>query len=284
MISYDVLETLKAKMGTSSYADRIVSELHFACNLSKALDGRYDSEIAEAINALAHAVSEEGVITKTAALACEQMLLPMQADAKKYRIHCVAHAHIDMNWMWGFQETVSVTVDTFRTVLNLMKEYPSLTFAQSQASTYEIIEKYAPAMLPEIKERVQEGRWEVSASTWVETDKNMPSGESLARHILYTKQYLSRLLDIPPESLSLDFEPDTFGHNISVPEICAAGGAFLTDVTVADIYENNDGVSSITLRLSFTSMEKTLSKAELQADIDAILAALAADGMTLKTV
>ena len=67
-------------------------------------------------------------------------------------------------------------------------------------------------------------------------------------------------------------------------KICAAGGAFLTDVTVADIYENNDGVSSITLRLSFTSMEKTLSKAELQADIDAILAALAADGMTLKTV
>ena len=40
-----------------------------------------------------------------------------------------------------------MTVDTFRTVLNLMKEYPTLTFAQSQASTYEIIEKHAPDIL-----------------------------------------------------------------------------------------------------------------------------------------
>ncbi len=224
MIPYDVLETLKSQMGTSAYADRIVSELHFACNLSLALDGKYDDAVTAAIRALDASVREERVITKTAALAVEKMLLPLQADAKKYRIHCVAHAHIDMNWMWGFQETVSVTVDTFRTVLNLMKEYPTLTFAQSQASTYEIIEKYAPSMLPEIRERVKEGRWEVSASTWVETDKNMPSGESLARHILYTKRYLSKLLDIPAESLALDFEPDTFGHNVSVPEICAAGG------------------------------------------------------------
>jgi alpha-mannosidase len=129
-----------------------------------------------------------------------------------------------MNWRWGYQETASVTVDTFRTILDLMKEYPDLTFAQSQAATYEIIEKYAPSMLDEIRARVREGRWEVSASTWVETDKNMPSGESLARHILYTKRYLTKLFDISPESLSLDFEPDTFGHNISVPEICAKGG------------------------------------------------------------
>ena len=85
-----------------------------------------------------------------------KLLLPLQKDAKAYRIHCIAHAHIDMNWMWGFQETVSVTVDTFRTVLDLMREYPDLTFAQSQASTYEIIEKYAPSMLPEIRERIRE--------------------------------------------------------------------------------------------------------------------------------
>jgi alpha-mannosidase len=190
MIPYQALEQLKNEMGKTPYADRIVSELHFAANLSLAHNGKYDAVVTEAIHTLEKAVREECVITKTAAIEAEKILLPLQADAKKYRIHCVAHAHIDMNWMWGFQETVSVTVDTFRTVLNLMKEYPELTFAQSQASTYEIIEKYAPSMLPEIRERVKEGRWEVSASTWVETDKNMPAGESLARHILYTKRYL----------------------------------------------------------------------------------------------
>ena len=224
MIPYNELEFLKKQAGSSPYADRIIGELHFACNLSLSLDGKYDGVIAGAVLALAEWVRAEGVITKTAALDAEKMLLPLHEDAKAHRVHCVAHAHIDMNWMWGFQETVSVTVDTFRTILDLMKEYPHLTFGQSQASTYEIIEKYAPAMLPEIRERIREGRWDVTASTWVETDKNMPSGESLARHILYTRRYLSKLLDISADSLALDFEPDTFGHNIGVPDICAGGG------------------------------------------------------------
>ena len=73
-----------------------------------------------------------------------------------------------------------------------MEEYPDFKFSQSQASVYKIVEEYDPAMLEIIKERIREGRWEVTASTWVETDKNMPNGESLARHILYTKKTLSK--------------------------------------------------------------------------------------------
>ena len=224
MILEDVRNNFQKHYNSSEYAYRILSEWNYAVKVSAANGGKYDALVEQAADALNAAIAEDGVITKSTALKVEEMLMPMQADAKKYRVHCVSHAHIDMNWMWGFQETVSVTVDTFRTVLDLMNEYPELTFAQSQASTYEIIEKYAPSMIEEIKARVKEGRWEVSASTWTETDKNMPCGESLARHILYTKKYLSKLLDIDPDSLKLDFEPDTFGHNISVPEICLAGG------------------------------------------------------------
>ena len=40
--------------------------------------------------------------------------------------------HIDMNWMWGYQETAAVTVDTFRTMLDLMNEYPEYKFSQSR--------------------------------------------------------------------------------------------------------------------------------------------------------
>lgn len=225
MIPYNELQWLQKFLGRSEYADRIVSQLNYAANLSRALDGKYAEEVKDAILWLCDAVHADGeVITKATALQAEQMLLPLSVDAKAIRVHSVAHAHIDMNWMWGYQETVAVTVDTFRTVLNLMKEYPALTFGQSQASTYEIIETYAPYMLDEIKQRIREGRWEVTASTWVETDKNMPSGESLARHLLYTRRYLSELLELDPASFDFDFEPDTFGHNISVPEICAAGG------------------------------------------------------------
>ena len=46
----------------------------------------------------------------------------------------------------------------------------------------------------------------------------------MARQILYTKRYLSNLLDISEDSLSIDFEPDTFGHANMLPEILNQGG------------------------------------------------------------
>lgn len=217
------LLTVKSRRN-SYHSERIYAELAYAQNLSTVRNGEFDDVINDAADFLTDSLSTFDNITKDAAYEAERRLLPLSAAAKSYKIRAVGHAHIDMNWMWGYQETASLTVDTFRTVLELMKQYPGFTFAQSQASTYQIIEKFAPEMLPEIKARIAEGRWEVSASTWVETDKNMPSGESLLRHILYTKRYLSKLLDISPDSLQLDFEPDTFGHNIATPDICAAGG------------------------------------------------------------
>ena len=54
------------------------------------------------------------------------------------------------------------------------------------------MEKFAPELLDEIKLRIREGRWEVTAAEWVEPDKNMPDGESLTRQILQTKKYLSK--------------------------------------------------------------------------------------------
>ncbi len=233
-------ETLGSLMGSSVWATRILCELNYARGLSAVCGGAYDALVGQAADVLLAAREKDGVITDGAACEAEQVLLPLQEKAKSYRVHCISHAHIDMNWMWGYQETVSVAVDTFRTVLDLMKEYPGFTFAQSQASTYEILEKYAPDMLDEVRKRVREGRWEVSASTWVETDKNMPNGESLARHILYTKRYLSSLLGIPAETLNFDFEPDTFGHNITVPEICAEGGVKYYYHCRGNAEENND--------------------------------------------
>ncbi len=225
MIRYDQLDRLRALQGSTPFADRILAELNYAAALSETLDHKHDGIINDALEHLYRKVEEEGgVITKSAALESESILLPMRQDAKSLCVHCVAHAHIDMNWEWGYQETASLTIDTFRTILDLMHDYENFTFAQSQAATYEMVEKFAPFMLEEIKARIKEGRWEVTASAWVETDKNLPCGESLARHILYTKRYLSRLLDLSPDSLLIDFEPDTFGHNLSVPAICQSGG------------------------------------------------------------
>ncbi len=222
-INFDKLDILKDK-GTGYWADRILSQIRYATKISIVNDGKYDSLIDDTIQFLHEKQIEEGNLTIKAAQQAESMLKELSETAKGFQMMCVAHAHIDMNWLWGYAETVAITLDTFKTILNLMKEYPDFKFSQSQAAVYKIVEEFNPKMLEEIKLRVKEGRWEVTASTWVETDKNMPNGESLARHVLYTKRYLSKLLDLEPDLLQLDFEPDTFGHNENVPEILAKGG------------------------------------------------------------
>lgn len=206
------------------WGDRIVSQLEYALELSRLNNGEYDTTVAAAAECVENALKKEGAITKTAAEAAEKLLTPLSAKAKETKLICAAHAHIDLNWQWGYPETVGVTLDTFRTMLDLMDEYPDYKFSQSQAAIYRIVEKHDSEMLDEIRRRIQEGRWEVTAGAWVENDKNMPNGESLARHILYTKRYLSNLFDIKPDDLSIEFQPDTFGHNLNVPEILHNGG------------------------------------------------------------
>src|SRR5208283_3794240 len=76
------------------------------------------------------ALAEEAtrVMAEQGLAAAERVLAPVGPVAKSYTVHCVGHAHIDMNWMWGWPETVAVTLDTFRTVLGLMDEFPDFTF------------------------------------------------------------------------------------------------------------------------------------------------------------
>ncbi|MGN1409058.1 MAG: glycoside hydrolase family 38 C-terminal domain-containing protein [Eubacteriales bacterium] len=206
------------------YVVRILSETEFAIRLSKSLGGKYDEIIGSELDFLTGIVDEEGCITKSAAKKAEEMLLPMSAEAKEYKLILAGHAHIDMNWMWSWQETVAATVATFTTMLNIMDEYPEFCFSQSQTAVYKIIDDYAPELHDRIKARIDEGRWEVTSSAWVETDKNMPNTESIVRHIGYSKKYLAEKWGVPADKLEVDFSPDTFGHSANLPELDNYGG------------------------------------------------------------
>ena len=168
--------------------------------------------------------------------AAEAVLAPIAATAKSYTVHCVGHAHIDMNWLWGWQETVSITLDTFRTVLGLMDEFPDFCFSQSQASVYRIVEQYDPALLARIRTRVKEGRWEVTASHWVEGERNIAGAEPLCRQLSETSGYLCKIFDLSPEDVPIDWSPDTFGHAATMPMIdSAAGVKFMYSCRTGDI-------------------------------------------------
>ena len=203
---------------------RMLSQMEFAIRLNEAEGGSFDGPVGDALGLLAAEMAGEGTLTRSVCRRAEALLLPLQEAAKEYKLILAGHAHLDMDWMWSYPETVASTLATFRTVLNLMEQYPTFCFSQSQASVYKMVEEYDPELMEEIKTRIAEGRWEVTASQWVETDKNMPSTESLLRHIQYTRNYLSRTWGVDADSLQIDFSPDTFGHSAFIPEIDNFGG------------------------------------------------------------
>jgi alpha-mannosidase len=148
-------------------------------------------------------------------------LAPFAEEAKKYQADLIAHSHVDMNWLWPWRETVEVCRRDFTSVDKLMTAYPEFFFSQSMASTYAAMEEQQPKLFERIKERVKEGRWDVTANTWVEGDLNMAAGETLVRQILHTRRYIAAHFGIQP---TICWEPDTFGHTANLPQILSKSG------------------------------------------------------------
>ena len=111
---------LKRSSKKDYYIDRIDFELAYAARLSQLRGGVFDEVIRETEAFVDEAAKEhDGIVTPDIVARAEEMLSPVQAAAKEYTIICAGHAHIDMNWQWGFQETVGVTVDTVQTILHI---------------------------------------------------------------------------------------------------------------------------------------------------------------------
>lgn len=208
----------------SYWADRVSRQLDFVKLLIESNHNLPKKPLEECVSFLKKALVKEGAFTKEVALKGEEILSPYYKEAKTFTIHAIGHAHIDMNWMWGMHETVSVVLETFRTMLKLLEEYPQFTFSQSQAATYRIVELYEPEMLEKIGEMVNQGRWECTATAWTEFDKNLSSGESHFRQYRQSFNYLSKIFKGNEDFLKVGFEPDTFGHVKRLPDILSQMG------------------------------------------------------------
>jgi alpha-mannosidase len=208
--------------------DRFRHEIEFAARMTAARPDRqleWPGLILQACDRVAARLGGRGAVDVAAAVQeAETLLAPLGRAAKEYTIHCVGHAHIDMNWMWPWPETVSVTHDTFATMDRLMEEIPEFRFSQSQVSVYRAMLDYHPETFERVRARLAEGRWEVTASMWVEGDKNLAAGESLCRHMLYTRRWLKEHLGLDYDAVRIDWECDTFGHAHTLPGILRRGG------------------------------------------------------------
>ena len=136
-------------------------------------------------------------------------------------ITAVGHSHIDVAWLWQLKHTREKSARTFSTVNHLMKQYPEYQFIQSQPQLYDYIREDCPAIYEEIKENVKAGKWEVTGGMWVESDCNVPSGESLVRQLLFGTRFIRKEFGVECRVLWL---PDVFGYSWALPQILAKSG------------------------------------------------------------
>jgi alpha-mannosidase len=154
-------------------------------------------------------------------------LLSERAAPDVHRVSMVGHAHLDTAWLWPLRETIRKCARTFSTVLELMKRYPEYRFVVSQAQHLAWMQQHYPDLWARMKERIAEGRLEPTGSMWVESDCNIPSGESLVRQIFYGKKFYRQELGIETNDVWL---PDVFGYSAALPQIMRRSGIrwFLT--------------------------------------------------------
>jgi alpha-mannosidase len=136
-------------------------------------------------------------------------------------VTAVGHAHIDTAWLWPLQEARRKCARTFASVLALMEEDSTFSFACSQALQYEWMKDSYPDLFRRIGEAVASGRWEPVGGMWVEPDCNLPSGESLVRQLLYGTRFFVREFG---RSSEVAFLPDVFGYPAALPQLFREAG------------------------------------------------------------
>lgn len=137
------------------------------------------------------------------------------------KVALTGHAHIDLAWLWPYDETRRKVRRTFHTALSLMEGSKDFRFNQSTAHYYAQLEEDDPALLKKVVERVKAGQWETLGGTWIEPDTNMPTGESLARQILYGQRYFEKTFGIRH---TICWLPDCFGFSGALPQLLVQGG------------------------------------------------------------
>ena len=181
------------------------------------------------------------------------------ADAIQFKVHMIGQAHIDPVWLWHWSEGISVVHSTFQSALDRMNETPDFKFTASSAQFFQWVAENDPAMLKEIRKRVEEGRFNVVGGWWVEPDMNIPSGEAMVRQGLYGQLTLQRLIG---RRAKVAFNPDSFGHTGNLPQIIKSQGMEnyifmrpgLKEKTIpADLFwwEGTDGTKVMTYRIQF---------------------------------
>lgn len=144
-----------------------------------------------------------------------------------FEITALGHAHIDLAWLWPIRETKRKAARTFATLMRNSEIYGEYLFGVSQPQMLEWVKEEHPKLYAQMKRLYNDGRLELQGGFWVESDTNVPCGESLVRQMLYGKKFFREEFGYEQEILWI---PDVFGYTAQLPQIMKHFGVkyFLT--------------------------------------------------------
>lgn len=173
-----------------------------------------------AVEAAAALVPDDPIEWDTGVLTAA--LAPVADRIAAIDVHVIGHSHIDLAWLWTWDDSREVIKRDIRSALAIMRDYPEVTFTHSQPASYEVIRREEPELFTEIVQHVRAGRWEPATTQWVEGDTNLASGEAMANQLLEGVTYTREHLGVRPR---IFHAPDTFGHSANLPQLAADAGA-----------------------------------------------------------
>ena len=156
-------------------------------------------------------------------LALFSMPLPgVLAQDKESKAYLVSNAHLDSQWNWDVQTTISqyIPKTLFRN-LTLIDKYPDYVFNCEAGIKYSWMKEYHPDAFERLREAISQGRWHISGSSWEASDANIPSPESLTRNILLGQHFYQEEFGTIGTDI---FLPDCFGFGLHLPAIAAHCG------------------------------------------------------------
>ena len=155
-----------------------------------------------------------------------EVLAPLLAapSTSEFVYDAVGHGHLDQAWLWPIRETQRKAARTYARQLVNLDERPDYVYGTSQPQQMQWMKERHPALFERMKRAVAAGRLELQGSFWVETDTNMPGGESLVRQSLVGRRFLQREFGLTDEQLRLCWLPDTFGYSGNLPQILKKSG------------------------------------------------------------
>ncbi|KAG8962336.1 Glycoside hydrolase, 38 vacuolar alpha mannosidase [Tulasnella sp. 419] len=143
------------------------------------------------------------------------------APGKRPQLWGVGDCHIDTAWLWPYSVTQQKAARSWSTQIDLMDRYPEHRFATSSAQQFKWVEQLYPKLFERIKAKVKSGQFELVGGSWVENDCNMPSGEALARQMIFGQRYFQSKFGVRS---TVAWLPDSFGLSGGLPQIIRGAG------------------------------------------------------------